>query len=115
MHITIDRLPFGVGGFGVKERNVVEHMSVGDEQVAPAVVIVIEEAHAKSTHLVAVSPELPGEGRVRETAIAIVAVQAVVLAVKMRDDEIEPAVIVIVGGVSAHAGFGFAIVPVGDA
>ena len=47
--------------------------------------------------------------RVREQAVAEVAIQAVRLEIEVGDDDVEPAVAVVVAGVDAHAGARLAV------
>src|SRR5712692_9890363 len=91
------------------ELDVVEDVAVDDEQVAPAVVIEIEEARAECAVENAGLADAGGDGVVGEGAVAIVAVEAVELEIKMADEKVGQAVVGDVGGVGAHAGFGAAV------
>ena len=89
-------MKFAPGNLGV-------HVAVREEQVFPAIVIKIEEAHAK-TEILPVDPEPSLDAGVFECAVAIVAVQRGHLFGKVCSRQIQPAVPIIVGHGHPHSG-----------
>ncbi|HEU4401055.1 MAG TPA: hypothetical protein VFT43_03015 [Candidatus Polarisedimenticolia bacterium] len=90
-------------GVAVKA-DVVDDVAVGDEQVEMAVVVGIEEEgpEAESQERRAAHPR--AEGAVREDAAAVVVVELVGLLRQVGHEEVEAAVVVVVGHVGPHAG-----------
>ncbi len=91
-----------VGYQGVVLLDVVVHVSVGDEEIEPAVVVIIEETGSEPEVVQAHLPEPGGEGNLGVVR-PVVTVQGVVLQLVVGDEEIEVAVVVVIPGVDAHA------------
>ncbi len=81
----------------------VEHVAPGQEEVLPPVVVVVEEADAPAGGEQADAPDAGGVGVVREGPVPGVAVERPALVGEVRDDDVGPAVVVVVGEVDPHA------------
>ena len=88
-------------------------MTVGDVEVAPAVVVKINQPDAPGH--VGQTVAQAGAGRLVHEQAVEVAVESVRVAGEVGDHQIEPAVVVVVGPISAHAGLRVAVLVVGDA
>src|SRR5690242_2031074 len=85
------------------------HMPIRHEYVYPAIVVVVEEFHAKAKKRNADRPEPGGSGLIREAAVVVVVVEVVGIVGKVSFHQVRPAVIVVIGAVHPHAGLGQAI------
>src|SRR6266536_1263240 len=90
-------------------------MAVGDEDVFPAIVVEVEKFNAEGEERNADRAEVCGPRHVGEFAVVIVVVEVVAVVGEISLDDVGPAVIVVVGGVNAHASLLFAIGAVGGA
>ena len=84
-------------------------MAVGKEEVEVPVEVGVEERRAPSHPFEGRSRQPGGLGRVLEEAVAEVPVQRVAVVREVGDDEVQPAVSVVVARVHAHAGLGAAV------
>jgi len=91
------------------------HVAVGDENVGPAVVVVIEKLHAKTQIGIADGAHARRARKVGELAIAIVVIEIVVIVGKVVLRDVRPAIAIIVGRVDAHAGLFSPVGTVGHA
>ena len=91
------------------------HVAVGDENVGPAVIVVIEELHAKTQIGIADGAHARRARKVGELAIAIVVIEIVVIVGKVVLRDVGPAIAIIVGRVDAHAGLFSPVGTVGHA
>ena len=87
----------------IEQVDVVVEVAVGDKQVAVAVVVVVDEEGAPGEELQAGDPQPGLKGHVGEKPVAEVAVQAVGLPLVVGDEEVEPAIAVVVAHVNPHA------------
>src|SRR5436305_5137297 len=58
VHVAINGFRFGVSRAGVKKADVVEHVTIRNEQIGPSIVVVIEKACSKPTQLKCAGPKL---------------------------------------------------------
>ena len=79
-------------------------MSVGDEQVSPAVVIRIHEPGAEADIEVTLLPERCLVDDIRERAVPVVSIEGVGLIREVRNEDIQPTVCVVVGSGDPHPG-----------
>src|SRR5262249_12307600 len=97
-----------------KEVDVVDNITVRDCQIEIRVVVVIEkqcaEPHERQRRL----PDAAFERDVRKQSSSNISVEAMSLAVEIRNEDVEQSVAVDVAHVSAHAGEGLSIVADGD-
>src|SRR5437660_11515664 len=85
------------------------HVAIGDEDVLPAIVIKIEKLYAEGKKRNADWPKVRRAGHVGEFAVVVVVVEVVAVVGEIRFNDVGPAVVVVVGGVNAHASLLFAI------
>ena len=85
------------------------NVAVGDEDVGPAVVVVIEEEAAEAERHQGVAADLGLWGFVDEEAVALVVVERDHLVGEIADNQAGMAAAVVVGSVGAHAGAGNAV------
>src|SRR6266480_4771667 len=84
-------------------------MAVGDQDVLPAVVIEIKKFNAEGEIRDANWAEACRAGEIGELAVVIVVVEVVAVVGEIRLNDVGPAIVVVVGGVNAHAGLLFAV------
>src|SRR5580704_13539388 len=84
-------------------------MALSDEEIFPAVVIVVEEAYPPSRvshgHLANAS-RVAG---IAEGAVSVVLVERVALIRQVGDDNVRPSIVIVIGKIHAHASVGSAI------
>src|SRR5437879_6231328 len=107
-------------GFGVAHAllhafDLVFDVAVGYEDVGPAIVVVVEEETAEAERDERRASDFGLRGFVDEQAVAFVVVERDHLIGKVADDDAGVSAAVIVGGVGAHAGAGYAVFTEGDA
>src|ERR1700745_150436 len=90
------------------------HVSVCYENVWPAVVVVIEELHTKTQKGNAHRAEAGRASQVGELSGVVVVIESVGVIGKVGLDDVGPAVVIVVGGIHAHAGLFAAIRTIGD-
>src|SRR6267378_6923327 len=100
---------FAIVKIGIVELDGVEVVALRDEKIFPAIVVVIQKANAPSGVQHGGARHAGAEAGVGETGVAIVLVESVALVGEIRDDQVRPSVIVVVGEVNAHAGVGAAV------
>ncbi len=88
-------------------------VAIGHEQVRPAVVINVDKQCAPTQKL-CVNTHCRDIGNVGESSVPVVVVERGSLVRKVRPDDVEPAVTVIIYGVGAHTGLFAPIFAVGD-
>src|SRR5690348_15103178 len=85
------------------------HMPVRHKYIHPAIVIVVEEFHAKAKKRNADRSEPGRPSLVGKAAIVVVVVEVVGIVGEIGFHQVRPAVIVVIGAVHPHAGLGQAI------
>ena len=90
-------------------------MTLRDEEVLPAVVVVIEEPRAPAREGQRGAAHAGRVRRVAKAAVVVLAKEPVALVREIGDDDVGPAVVVVVGEVHAHAGEGLAVLVEADA
>src|SRR5690242_18926278 len=85
------------------------HMPIRHKYVHPAIVVVIEEFHAKPKKRNADRAETGGPGLICKAAVVVVVVEVVGIVGKIGFHQVWPAVVVVIGAVHPHAGLGQAI------
>ena len=93
----------------MEQRRQGPHIAVDDEQVQVAVIFEIEKAGAEPCEGKTGHSEPASVGAILEEGVAVVCVQGVRLAVEVRDEEIDVAVVVVVAARHSHAGLGAAV------
>src|SRR5260370_2144434 len=106
--IFVEQLALGVAGFGLELLDFGIDVAVADENVGLAVVVHVEKA-ATPAEVLSVPAEAGLKSGIFKIRAAEVAVQRRSVAGKIRFDEIEIAVEIVIGGGDAHAGLGLAI------
>src|SRR5260370_6068243 len=91
MHVRRDLLHFRI------------HMTVGDEQIKPAIVVVIEEAAAKAEYFSSGNRDPRLIAHLVKRAFSIVVPKMIRVFLEIGDKEIEPAIIVVVAQGNAHS------------
>ena len=82
----------------------VVRVAVCKQEVGRAVVVVIEKFHAPAAHQARDLANAIRNGHIVEGLIAIVVVKRIHLLVYVGDEQVHPAVLVVVGGVHPHPG-----------
>ena len=95
--------------------NLVIGMSIGDEKVHVAVVVIIEKLHSPPAHQARQTPQTHGSGLVLEGKVMVVPVDGIHLLIHVRDEEVLPTVLVVIRRIHTHAGSLAAILAVGHA
>src|SRR5258708_37635125 len=90
-------------------------VAVGDEDVLPAVVIVVEEKTAEAQSYERRAANLRARSFIHEQAVAFVVVEREHLVGKICNDQAGAAGAVVIGGIDAHASAGNAVFAEGDA
>src|SRR4029077_19751464 len=94
----------GVGNAFLYPLDLIFDVAVGDEDVGPPVVIVVEEEAAEAERDQSGASDFRLRSFVDEQAIAFVVIKRDHLVGKVADDDAGVAATVVVGGVDAHAG-----------
>ena len=89
-------------------------VAVGDKNVGPAVVVVVEEETAKTQRDQGGAADFRPRRFIHEQPVALVVIERKHLVGEVGDDDAGMAGAVVVGGVHAHAGAGHAIFAEGD-
>jgi len=89
---------------GVVQLNRVEIMALGDEEILPAIIIIVEKADAPAGMLHSGARQAGTEAGIRKRGVAIVLVESVVLVGQIGDQQVRPAVVIVIGEIDAHAG-----------
>src|SRR5260370_11422017 len=100
---------FAIAEIWVVQFNRVQVVALRDKEIVPSIVVVIQKANAPSGVQHGGARNSRAEAGIGETGVAIVLVERVALVGEIRDDQVRPAIIVIVGKVDAHAGVGAAV------
>src|ERR1035438_5216140 len=103
---------------GHAERMLVDlriHVAVRDEDILPAVVIKVEELHAKSQKRNADGAEIRGASEISKVPVVVVVKQVVAVVGEISFRNVGPAVVIVVGGIDAHARLLASIAAVSDA
>ena len=90
-------------------------MAVGDENVFPPIIVVVEELHAKTKKRNADGPDTRRAGQVGELAVVIVVIEVVGIVGEVGFHDIGPAVVIVIRRVNTHAGLLAAINAIGHA
>src|SRR5579859_1700520 len=93
----------------IRQFNRIEVMPLSDQQVFPAVVVVIEETHSPTGMGQRDWSEADRLARVREGAISAVLINGVALIREVCNHDIGPAIIIVVGEIYPHPSIGSAI------
>ena len=94
--------------------DLVFNVAVGDEDVLPSVVVVVEEEAAEAERDQRCAADVGVRSFVHEQAVAFVVVEREHLVGEIGDDQAGAAGAVVIGGVDAHAGARDAIFAEGD-
>src|ERR1700688_3406705 len=89
--------------------NVAVDVAIGDEDVGPAVEVVVEEEAAEAQGEQGSATDVGARGFVHEEAFAFVVIERNHLIGKIGDKDAGGAGVVVIGGVYAHAGAGYAV------
>ena len=90
-------------------------VTIRNENVGPAVVVVVEKLRAKTQIGIADGTNPRRAGQVGELAIVIVVVEVVVIVGKISLHNVRPSVAIVIGRVNAHAGLFSSVGTVGHA
>src|ERR1700722_4144423 len=93
-----------IAEIGIAELDSVEIVALGNQEVLPAVIVVVEKNGNPAGVRHADLSQTGGEAGIVEGAIAIVLIQSIALIGKVGDEKVRPAVVIVVGEVDAHAG-----------
>ncbi len=104
----------GVFDVGLHALDVAVDVAVGDEDVRPAVEIVVEEKTAEAEREQGSATDIGARGFVDEEAFAFVVIERNHLIGKIGDEDAGGAGMIVIGGVNAHAGAGYAVFAEGD-
>src|SRR5258707_208932 len=104
----------GVFHVGLDALDVAVNVSVGDEDVGPPVEIVVEEKAAETEGEQGRAADVGTRGFVDEEAFAFIVVERNHLIGKIGDEDAGRAGVIVIGGVNAHAGAGYAVFTEGD-
>src|SRR6202022_476937 len=99
---------------GIVDLHSIEIVALGNDEIFPAVIVIIEEASAPAGVKHGDAAQTRTEAGVGETSVATVLVQGVALVSQVGDKEVGPAIIIIVGEIDAHAGEGATVAIDGD-
>src|SRR5438552_16280014 len=83
--------------------NLIVGMSIGQEEIHIAVIVIIEKLDTPTTHQPRDLANAVGDRHVVEAAILVVVVERIHLLVYVGDEKIYPTVLIIVGSVDAHS------------
>ena len=105
-HVPVQRLFLFIRYFRMMQRNVVENMPVDHQQIAPAIIIKIEKSRPKRT-VQNIGLSHSGRDReIRESSVAVIAVQPVQLEIQVADKQVQQPVVHHVRRIRAHSRFG---------
>src|SRR5260221_617224 len=104
----------GVFHVGLDALDVAINVSAGDEDVGPPVEIVVEEKAAETEGEQGRAADVGRRGFVDEEAFAFIVVERNHLIGKIGDEDAGRAGVIVIGGVNAHAGAGYAVFAEGD-
>src|SRR5215510_5352947 len=90
------------------------NMPIGNKDVRPAVVIIIEEAAAPA-QIFQIETQFGVESSEGEAAVVLVAIEIRHIIFKVRLENVEPAIAIVVGRGNAHSGLLSSIFIIGDA
>ena len=107
-------LRFGVAHSLLHALDFILNVSVGDKNVGPAVVIVVEEKAAEAQGDKSGAADLRPRGLVHEQAVALIVVEREHLVGEVGDDDAGMAGAVVVAGINPHAGTRHAVFTEGD-
>src|SRR5690348_644309 len=100
---------------GIIQFDRVHVMSLGDQEIILAIIIIIEKANAPAGVKSCDAPQIRIVGNVGKSAVAVISVQGVRLIGEIGDQQIGQAVVVVVGEIHSHARIGAAVSVGGDA
>ena len=112
--VQIHHLPLLVAGFGLQLRDLGIHVSIGQKQIRPAVVVEIDPAGAPAEPA-RVDADAGGERAVLAESVARVRIQRRRVARKVRLEYVHRSVAIVVADRDAHAGLWLAVLAVGAA
>src|SRR6266478_7735280 len=90
-------------------------MPLRNEEVLPAIIVVIEQVRAPTRNSESRSTQARRIGHIPEAAVAVVVKEVIAFVGKIRDDNIRATIIVEIAEVDAHPGKRFAVLFVGNA
>ena len=93
----------------------VVRVSIGNEQVSVAVVVVVEEFHAPAAHQSRQAPKAHGSGHVLEAEVVSVAIDRIHFLIHIGYEKILPAILIEIRRIDPHAGSFAALLAVGHA
>src|SRR5438309_8567579 len=99
----------GVFHVGLNALNVGIDVSIGNKNVGPAIEIVVEEETAEAESEQGSAADFRARGFVDEEAFSFVVIERKHLVREIGDQEAGEARVIVVGGVHAHAGTGYAV------
>src|SRR5580704_2667523 len=79
-------------------------MAVAEQQIEVAVVVVVEKFQSPAAHQARGGTDAGRHGGIGKSFVLVVVVDRIHLLVDVGDEEIDPAVLIVVGSVNAHAG-----------
>src|SRR5215469_10099737 len=84
-------------------------MALSDEEILPSVVIVVEEADSPTRVGQGHLANARGHTGISKRAVTIVLVKSVALIGQIGDNDVRPAIVIVVGEVHTHTGVGSAV------
>ena len=99
---------------GIAQLDGVEVVALGDEEIFPAIVVIVEETDAPPRVGHGEAGDTGSEAGVSKSGVAIVLVEGVALVGEIRDDQIGPAIVIIIGEIDTHASVSAAVAVNGD-
>src|SRR5207249_8225895 len=98
---------------GIAQLDGVEVVALGDEEIFPAIVVIVEETDAPPRVGHGEAGDTGSEAGVSKSGVAIVLVEGVALVGEIRDDQIGPAIVIIIGEIYNYASVSLAVDVIG--
>lgn len=115
VHVTDERRRFFVPASRINLFDVVEHVTLRDKQIFPAVIVEIGPTHAPAGAARRDARQPGCQARVAKQTTALIVIERVDLAGEVGHDQVGAAVVVVVAEVGAHPGVRFAVFGEGHA
>src|SRR5579883_541600 len=97
-----------IGHVGLNGLDQVVGIAVGEKQVEVAVVIVIEELEPPAAHQARCCADAGCVGLIIKSLVVVVLIERILFVIDVGDEEVQPSVLIEVGGIDSHAGSGTA-------